>query len=508
MKLEQKMPPGEVKPPPPPARASPPEGRLGSRIWILAIALTAILVIAFLVGYLPRHRRMQEIQSVAKSYTHAIPVVSATKVQASPNVTELMLPGTITPITEAFIFARATGYVKRRYVDIGDSVSAGQLLAEIEAPDLDEQVRQAQATVEQAEKQLKQAQAILQFSESQLALASVTWVRYKYLVARGAISRQDADAAETNYHSAEATVRNSRQNVLAAQDAVYAAKANLGRLLALQSFEMVRAPFGGLITARNVDVGALISTTGASQGILTSSGLALPSSAAASTAANTSTPSNASNASSTSSSASTPNGSLSSAGGTTQSGEMFRMAQIGRLRILVNVPQTDTNQIQPGRAGEVDVREFPKRVFRGEVTRTARSLDLFSRTMLTEVQVANPNGILLPGMYAQVRFQLVAKNPPPLVPSDSLIFLANGLQVAVLVSPPAGTPAPAKPGALPIMQIRMRKVEVGRDYGAVTEVVNGLNVGEYIVANPNDATRDGAIVQPVLRLAPVAPPGS
>jgi multidrug efflux pump subunit AcrA (membrane-fusion protein) len=187
---------------------------------------------------------------------------------------------------------------------------------------------------------------------------------------------------------------------------------------------------------------------------------------------------------------------------------MFRMAQIERLRILVNVPQGDAILIQPGQAAQVLVQGFPDRTFDGKVTRTANSLDLYSRTMLTEVQVANPQGILLPGMYAQIRFEMKRQDPPLLVPGNSLIFLANGLQVAVLVHPPSETGQPAKPGALPIARIRMRKVTVGRDYGAMTEVLSGLRAGEYIVSNPNDATREGAIVQPVLQPGTAGQPGS
>ena len=177
-------------------------------------------------------------------------------------MTEVSFPGSITPITEAYIYARAAGYLKRRYVDIGDRVSAGQLLAEIDAPDLDQQVTQAQAALSQAEGQLGQAEATLEQLIATRDLAAITWQRYQVLTKTGAVSRQAGDTQSTAAKTAEANVTAGEKNVVAARDFVRASQATLDRLITLQGYEKITSPFAGIVTARNVDVGALISATG------------------------------------------------------------------------------------------------------------------------------------------------------------------------------------------------------------------------------------------------------
>ena len=180
------------------------------------------------------------------------PPIQVAKVQRSKAETHLTLPGTITAVVEAPIYARASGYISKRLADFGERVRQGQLLALIDAPDLDQQVDQARAT-------LLQSQSVLGQMEAQLKLASVTWERYKVLVAKGVLSKQDGDTQEANYEVAQANVR-------AAENSVSANKASVDRLLKLQGYERVVAPFDGIVTARNVDVGTLISATGAGQG--------------------------------------------------------------------------------------------------------------------------------------------------------------------------------------------------------------------------------------------------
>jgi multidrug efflux pump subunit AcrA (membrane-fusion protein) len=247
----------------------------------IGIGSAALIAVAFLAGYMPRKWTTEQLNAAAANRRISPPLVNAAKVTRAPSTADLLLPGNVTPITEAYVFARAAGYLKRRYVDIGDRVQAGQLLAEIDAPDLDQQVSQAQAAVAQSEGQLGQSQATLQQLIATRDLADLTWQRYKVLTASGAVSRQDGDTQSTAAKTAEANVSAGEKNVRAAEEFVRASKATLQRLITLQGYERVTAPFAGIITARNVDVGALISATGSSLGPTRSSSAApsdLPSS--------------------------------------------------------------------------------------------------------------------------------------------------------------------------------------------------------------------------------------
>ncbi|HVW87325.1 MAG TPA: efflux RND transporter periplasmic adaptor subunit, partial [Bryobacteraceae bacterium] len=268
---------------------------------------------------------------------------------------------------------------------------------------------------------------------------------YNHLVSRGAVARQDADTQQANYKTADALVAAQESNVRAAGENVRQAQANLDRVVSLQDYKSVKAPFTGIVTARNIDAGALISASGAGQG-------ASPMSIGGALAAN--------------------------------GNEMFRMAQIGTIRILINVPQTNAPGIRVGMPAELTVNEFPGRTFPGRVTRTTNSLDPNSRTMLVEVQVGNRDGRLLPGMYAEVRFRSHRESPPLLVPGDSLITTNSGIEVAVLQEASGGT-----------KKIHMQPVTIGRDYGAETEVTGGLQGNETLVVNPGDEVSEGAMVK-------------
>ena len=408
-----------------------------------------------MVGYLARKKTTQQLDAAAAERTASPPLVNVATVKRAPSRSEVQLPGNITPITEAYVYARAAGYLKTRYVDIGDRVRAGQLLAEIDAPDLDQQVTQAQAAVAQAEGQLGQAEATLQQLMATRDLANITWKRYQVLTASGAVSRQDGDTQQTASKTAEANVTAGEKNVRAAQEFVRASKATLQRLITLQGYEKITSPFAGIVTSRNVDVGALISTTGSGQG---------------------------------------PTSSTASPTDVARGGEIFRVAEISRLRILVSVPQTDAPGITVGQAADVIVQEFPNQSFPGKVTRTSNSLDLGSRTLLTEVQVANPNGILLPGMYTQVKFITNRSNPPFLVPDAALVVEANGAQLAVLEPLTAQEQANTKwQGA---RRVHFQKVQPGRDYGIDLEILSGLRGTEEVAVNPGDSVKEGVIVRP------------
>lgn len=444
---------------------TPPASRKSSSrlIWIAAPVLFVLAAGAFVAGYLPKLRTREQLKAAAERRRTDPPFVNAAKVKRAATTSELQLPGNITPITEAYIFARASGYLKRRYVDIGDRVRRDQLLAEIDAPDLDQQVSQARAAVAQAEGELGQAEATLQQLIATRDLAAITWERYKVLTASGAVSRQDGDMQSTAAKTAEANVTAGEKSVHAAQEFVRASKATLQRLVTLQGYERITAPFDGVITARNVDIGALISAAGSSQGPNPSSGTA---------------PSDV-----------------------PRSGEIFRVAEISRLRILVAVPQMYLPGIHVGQAAKVSVQERPNLSFPGKVTRTSSSLDAASRTLLTEVQVDNPTGVLLPGMYARLQFVADRADPPFLVPDAALVVRAKGTTVAVLETLAADDSAGAQAGATTpaglagLRRVHFVAVQPGRDYGTELEILSGLQGDEEVAVDPGDAVKEGALVQ-------------
>jgi multidrug efflux pump subunit AcrA (membrane-fusion protein) len=427
----------------------------------LVLLLLAILVAAVaLVGYLPRRNQTRAASDAALQERTSLPAVTVAKVVQAPRDTEFLLPGSISAIEEASIYARAAGYVRKYYVDIGDHVRTGQLLAEIETPDFDQQVAQTRAALAQARQQLSQTQASLVQADAQRDLAKVTWDRYDNLLKRGAVARQDADQQESTFKTSEALVNAQQANVNAAEENVRQAQANLDRMVTLQEYQNVRAPFDGVVTARNIDTGYLISATGGGQG---SAPINVPGAQAPSASGN----------------------------------EMFRVAQIGTLRIVIDVPQANTADIMIGMPAEVLVQQLPGRIFHGKVTRTANSLDPNSRTLPTQIELANADGKLFPGMYAQVRFRVHRDSPPLLVPGDAVIAGQSGTQVAILEDPPPEIANdPQKQGA---KRIHLQTVQLGRDYGPQTEIAAGLEGWEWVVVNPGDEVREGNIVKPESR---------
>jgi RND family efflux transporter MFP subunit len=344
-------------------------------IWAICLAAVVLILIAFLAGYVPLQKRTSLITAEAREQEKSLPRVEVVEVGRSPRKSGLELPGNIQAITEAPVLARADGYVKQRMVDIGDRVRAGQTLAVIEAPELDEQVRQAQANLHQARAQVDQADANLRQGRADLELARVTAHRWASLVTNGSVSVQENDQYQAQYRSKIAGVESLEQALVVQRGGVAAAQANVARLENMKSYRVVTAPFNGVITLRNVDSGALVNT-----------GATL----------------------------------------------LFRIAQTANLRTYVNVPQSDANSVHGGDAASLTVSNLPGRTFTGTVARTANSLDPASRTLLVEVHVPNESGVLFPGMYAQVELTSSRKDPPLLIPSNALIIRGNGSEVAVV----------------------------------------------------------------------------
>jgi RND family efflux transporter MFP subunit len=329
----------------------------------------------------------------------AIPVVSVMSPTASASTQEILLPGTTQAFTDAPIFARTNGYVKRWYFDIGAHVKEGQLLVEIETPEVDQQLQQARADLETARANLRQAQ--------------ITADRWRALLETDSVSKQETDVAVSALSAMKATVDSNT--------------ANVGRLQQLQAFEKIYAPFDGVITARNVDIGVLINA-----------------------------------------------GSMSTGGR-----ELFHMTAIHTLRVFVAVPEVYSRAARPGSTATLTLDEFPGRSFQGTLVRTANAIDLTSRTLLVEVDVDNPRGELLPGAYVFVHLKLPKQIATVTVPANTLLFRAEGLQVAVVRDGRA----------------QLVPVTIGRDYGTTVEISAGLQPADQVIVAPSDSLTSGTRVR-------------
>ncbi|HSZ59608.1 MAG TPA: efflux RND transporter periplasmic adaptor subunit [Tepidisphaeraceae bacterium] len=380
---------------------------------LIGVALLIVLGVAFAAGIGPRLHRTAQFNAEAEAIANEIPAVAVdfpTRTQAS---TRIALPGSMQALQETAIFARTTGYLKKWYDDYGAHVKAGDLLAEIDAPDVDEQLSQSRATLESD-------QANLAKSDLDLTYNDVTAKRYDSLMKSNSATPQELDMYHANLAKARTAVSMARANVAA--DA-----ANVKRLEDLQSFEKITAPFSGTITARNYDVGALITANGTS-GIQ----------------------------------------------------PMFRIAQTDVLRVWVNVPQAFSTLVRPGLTAELKVREYPGKTFAAKVAHTAGALDTATRTLLTEVQVPNPDGKLLAGMYCEVSFDVTDPSPPLIIPVGALITQGQGNQVAVVDADGVA---------------RYKTVQLGRDSGTTVEVVAGLDRHDRVVTNPGERLSDGVKVR-------------
>lgn len=430
----------------------PPGGQYRGRHWkpwiiVLLVLLVALGAIAYAV--MTREREKEAAKSAAATQAKSLPKVQTGTVERAKSAGELEIPGTTTPLIEAYIYSRSSGYLQKRFVDIGSRVTTGQLLAVVSAPDLDQQVEQADAA-------LQQTRATLTQMEAQLNLAGLTWNRWKVLVAKGVFSRQDGDTQEANYRVALANVNASRA-------AVRSSEANLQRLRVLRSFEQITAPFSGIITARNVDVGALISGQGSGLGFSTVS-------EGGTQAAGLS---NSVGASGTVDSAARP------LTGGAQGGQLFTEAETDRLRILVSVPEGYADDVKPGQRAKLRFQGGPNQVYSGKVTRVSDAIDASTRTMLTEIQVANRDGRLKTGMYVTAIFEGKAANPPLIVPGDAIVVRNDTNEVAVIR------------GGI----VHLTPVTLGRDYGAVTEITSGLREGDTVALDVTDDVKEGAKVQ-------------
>jgi RND family efflux transporter MFP subunit len=343
----------------------------------LVIGCLLLLVMAFLAGYLPLQRRETTLRAEVEAQQKGLPRLVVMRVGRGTDQNVLKLPGTMQALTEAPILARADGYLKRRLADIGDRVEAGRVLAEIDAPELDQQIHQAEAAIEQAQAAMEQAQASLAQGKANRELARITADRMKRLVEKGISPQQDGDQAQAQLAAQDANVQALEKAILAQRSNLVAVKANLSRLQDVQGYRVVKAPFAGVITQRNVDVGALVST------------------------------------------------------GTTL---LYRIAQIGTLRTYVNVPQASVNAVRVGQPATLTVSHLPGRTFRGTIARTANALDPASRTMLVEVDVPNVDGALFPGTYAEVDLSGSRPDPPLVVPAAAILFRNDGAQVAIVQS--------------------------------------------------------------------------
>jgi RND family efflux transporter MFP subunit len=380
-----------------------------ARFLARATGLGALLAVALLVahGAQTRAQRESEAAKTLKLVEDFVPTVRISPVQTVTAPRTLDLPGTTRAFYTATIFARATGYISQRMVDIGSKVKKGDLLAIIAAPDLDQQLTQARAQVTQIEANIEQARA-------QSDLAIVTNRRTSTLVGQGWQTKQQGDVDRLTAKAQQAALDVAQANL-------NVQKAAVARLEELTSFERVIAPFNGVITSRNIDAGDLMTAD-----------------------ASTGTP-------------------------------MFSIDQTDVLRIQVFVPQDSAFAIKDGDEAEVIVPEMPGRIFKGKIARNANSLQPGTRTLLIEVDVANPDGTLRAGVYCTVRFNIPRAEPTIIIPSQAVIFDSQGLSAAVYDNGTA----------------RLRHLGILRDNGAQVEVRTGLKPGDQIILSPPVNIKDG-----------------
>jgi RND family efflux transporter MFP subunit len=358
-----------------------------------------LLVVAVGLGAWGISTRTKALTTVASETSELnVPTVAVTTPKRAAPTQDLVLPGTLQPFVDASIYARTTGYLRKWAVDIGSHVTTGQVLAEIDTPEIDQQ--------------LDQARADLATAEATARLARVTAERYRELIKTESVSQQDLD--------------NANGNLEARGTAVESARANVKRLEQLHAFGRLTAPFDGVITARNTDIGALVDS--------------------------------GSNAK-----------------------ELFHMAAVDRLRVFVNVPQAFSQAARVGLRGELTLAELPGRRFAGTLARTSQAIDVASRTLLAEFDIANPHGELLPGAYAEVHFHLPGPATTFTLGADTLLFRADGLRVATVTQG----------------HVALRPITVGRDFGNTVEILAGLRGDEAVVVNPADSLESGQAVEVV-----------
>jgi RND family efflux transporter MFP subunit len=377
-----------------------------------AIGAFLLLTTGIALGASRHHSKQQQVRAAADQTRHFAPTVLVAPVEASPSVISVSLPGTTAAFAAANIYARATGYINKRNADIGDHVKRGELLAELAVPELDEQISQNEATLDQLKAAVQQAQA-------NATLAQATWGRDKPLLKDGWVTGHQGDIDLQTVKADEAAVSVAQANVSAQERLLRVLRQN-------RAYASVVAPFDGIITQRNVDVGSLVQGN-----------------------ANTGT-------------------------------FMFEIMQKDVIRVWVYVPQDAAFGVAPGVDAIVRVPELPDRQFLGKVTRIADALHSGTRTLLTEIDIPNPDGALPPGIYCSVELRIPRKTPSFLIPAEALIFNRNGLQAAVIKNGKA----------------EIRTVRVVRDFGTRVEIDAGLRAGERVILNPPVTLVDGSKVQP------------
>jgi RND family efflux transporter MFP subunit len=371
-----------------------------------------LLAAGLSLGVWGKISQQEQVTATAEQARDFIPSVRVATVEASPATVSVTLPGTTAAFAAANIFARATGYIVKRNVDIGDHVKAGDLLAQLAVPELDDQISQNEATLDQLKSALDQA-------EASQKLQQVTWDRDAPLVEKGWVTRQQGTVDVQNLKGQEAAVAAAKHNVTAQENLIK-------QLHQQRDYASVVAPFDGVITQRNVDVGSLVQ------------------------------------------------------GNATSGTFMFEIMQEDVIRVMVFVPQDAAFGVAPGIEAILRVPELPDREFPGKVTRIADALQPGTRTLLTEIDIPNPDGALTPGIYCTIELRIPRRTPSLSVPADAIIFNRNGMQVAVVSNGKA----------------EIRKVNVKRDLGTRVEVDSGIKAGEQVILNPPVTLADGSKVQP------------
>jgi RND family efflux transporter MFP subunit len=388
------------------AQAGPADMR--RRSWSIGVAVLMPIIVVLAFGATHLRASMRQATATSQAQHNFVPTVHVATIEASPDILTVSLPATTLAFESANIYARANGYIEKRQVDIGDHVKAGDLLAQITAPELDHQISQNQAMLQQNEAALQQAIASRD-------LANVTNTRDSDLVKKGWLTPQQGDTDRLTLQAQNAAVAVAHANIAAQQALIHVLEQQ-------KSYQSVVAPFDGIVTQRNVDVGSLVQA------------------------------------------------------GTTF---MFTLMQSDVIRTQVYVPQDAAFGVTQGVEAVVRVPEIPDHAFPGTVTRLADALAPGTRTLLTEIDVPNPDGLLRPGMYCTVELHIPRKTPSLIVPADAVVFNTDGLQVAVIGNGVA----------------HYQKITVARDLGTQVEVSAGVRAGDQVVLRPMVQLVDGSKVR-------------
>jgi RND family efflux transporter MFP subunit len=387
-------------------RSTAPPGNL-RRIGLIAAAVAVVIA---LIGIL--QRRSHEAEVTQWTQRQAIPTVAMINPHAGAAMQRLVLPGTVQAWYEAPIYARVPGYLKNWYFDYGAHVKKGDVLAEIETPDLDAQMAAAQG-------KLNSARALVNVREAEKQFAETTYQRWRDSP-KGVVSEQEQQSKEADYNSALARLNAATAEVAADQGEV-------DRLQALESFKKITAPFDGVVTARETDIGALINVGSGGSG-----------------------------------------------------SELFRVADIHKMRVYVQVPQQLSAGIQAGLTAELHLPQYPDKTFNATVATTSSAINTSARTLLVELHADNPDGLLQPGAYAQANFELPTNPDVVRVPTSALIFRERGMEVATIG---AGG------------KVELKTVTIGRNLGTEVEILNGLTLSDRVVNSPPDSLADGDTVR-------------